>query len=194
MMRSKIGSLAVIILGLLALACDNAPPPRPVTGNASARGRINERAIERVWGTAIPKPDGGMFSLEDFKGKVVLVDIWATWCGPCREQTPTLVKLAKRYRDQGLEVVGLHIREQRDPDEVQAYIKEFGIDYTIGFVENHVTDAFLTGTEDETGLPPIPQLFIFGRDGRLAEHLIGNSPEHGLDYLDRIITEQLAKN
>ena len=90
--------------------------------------------------------------------------------------------------------VWLGSTEQRDPDEVEAYVKEFGIDYTIGFVENHTTDAFLAGTEDETGMPPIPQLFIFGRDGRLAEHLIGNSPEHGLDYLDRIITEQLAKN
>lgn len=193
MKRGKLLGAAVCFLALVASGCDEAPPPRPMSGAAAARPRINEKAIERVWDVQIRKHDEGVFSLADLQGKVVMVDFWAVWCGPCRQQTPELVELSKRYRDQGLEVIGMNIREQRNHDEVLAYLKEFGINYTIGYVDNRVTDAFLTGTEDETGAPPIPQLFIFGRDGRLVEHLRGYSPDYGLNYLDTLITQQLAR-
>jgi thiol-disulfide isomerase/thioredoxin len=191
-MRSSFGAMAAVLIGLLSLACNSAPPPRPVTSE-NMRPKANERAIESVRYSSIPKPDGNAFKLADFDGKVLIVDLWATWCGPCREQAPQLAELSSRYRDQGLEVVGLSLDERSNQAGVADFIKTVGINYTVGYASNRVSGAFLTGTEDETGEAPIPQLFIFGRDGKLVEHLIGYRREHGIEYLKQIVTKQLAK-
>jgi cytochrome c biogenesis protein CcmG/thiol:disulfide interchange protein DsbE len=142
---------------------------------------------------AIPKPDGGSFRLADLRGKVVLVDFWATYCPPCVKQMPQLAALGTRYRDRGLEVVGLTVNQREDNAEVTAFIQRTGITYPIGYADRRVSGAFLNGTEDETGSPPIPQLFILGRDGQLVEHLIGNDPEHTLARVEKIINQQLAQ-
>lgn len=71
------------------------------------------------------------------------------------------------------------------------FIKDAGMDYTVGYAGKKVSDAFLSGTEDETGSAPIPQLFIFSRDGRLIEHLIGDNPEHTA-RLEQVINQQLS--
>jgi thiol-disulfide isomerase/thioredoxin len=185
--------MTAVLIGLLSLACNSAAPPRPVTSGTGGQPKANQRAIESIRYSSIPKLDGNAFKLADFDGKVLIVDLWATWCGPCREQAPQLAELSSRYRDQGLEVVGLSLDEQSNQAGVAEFIKTVGINYTVGYASNRVSGAVLTGTEDETGDPPIPQLFIFGRDGKLVEHLIGYRSDHGLDYLAQIVTKQLAK-
>lgn len=90
-------------------------------------------------GVAFSFPDlnGRVTSPDDdaFAGKVVLVDIWGTWCPPCRAGTPYLVKLDKRYRDRGLSVIGVAIEHEQDADKrlalVKDFVKEYEIDYTI---------------------------------------------------------------
>jgi thiol-disulfide isomerase/thioredoxin len=169
---------------LLALACQTAPPPRPVS---------TEHSIQSVSNQAMLKPDGGTFKLAEARGKVVVVDVWATWCGPCRQQAPKLAELNARYHDRGLEVIGLSLD---DPKEHQAEVAQFmrsaGINYTIAYASRRVSDAFLHGTEDETGAPPIPQLFVLSRAGRLVEHFIGEDPARGLAPLEQVINQQLS--
>jgi thiol-disulfide isomerase/thioredoxin len=175
-------ALALVAAGISS-ACDTAPPPRPASNG-----------VEDAFNTPIFKLDGGTFKLADFKGKVMLVDFWGTFCPPCVKQTPILVELSKRYRAQGLEVVGLTSDEKSDQDKVRDFIKRFGVDYTIGYANSSVSKAFLKGTEDETGAPPLPQLFFISRDGRIVKHLIGDSPEHGLPYFEKIVAEELSLN
>ena len=190
-----------LIAALFAAACNTAAPPRPVedsTMSASsprAQKAIPERdpkEIESASNVAVTKLDGGTFKLSDFRGKVLIVDFWATYCPPCVRQVPQLAELSRKYRAQGLEVVGLTSDDKADQQQVVEFLKKAGADYTIGYDNQWVSSAFLKDTEDESGSPPIPQLFVISREGRVVEHLIGDSPQRGIKYLEEIVNQQLS--
>ena len=105
--------------------------------------------------------------LSDYMGQVVVLDFYATWCAPCREETPHLVALQKRYAPQGLHVVGLNVGGPGDRDEVAGFAQEFGIQYPLGFPDAEFTDTYLS--DDYS----IPQALVFDRRGHLAKRLIG---------------------
>src|SRR5215470_5909509 len=169
-------SLATSYLGAILLtgatftaACDSAAPPRAIgdSANAASAQRTQKpvpardpQAIESASNVQITKLDGGTFKLSDFRGKVLVVDFWATYCPPCVRQVPRLAELSRKYRDKGLEVVGLTSDEQADQAKVLEFLKKAGADYTIGYDDPQISSAFLSGTEDRTGAPPIPQLFV----------------------------------
>ncbi len=194
-MARSIISFVLFVIVFAVSACNYAAPPRPVSANSKPRAASIENAVEKVRNDVIPRPDGSSFKLADLSGKVVIVDFWATYCPPCREQVPQLAELNRRHKDKGgLEIVGLSLNEKKDEAEVLDFIQKVGMNYTVGYADDRFSRAFLRGTEDETGQPPIPQLFIFGRDGKLIEHLVGYRAEHGVEYLDRIVTEQLGRS
>jgi peroxiredoxin len=76
--------------------------------------------------------DGRPIRLEDLRDKVVLLNFWASWCPPCQQETPILRDLSERYRDRGLEIVGISVQET-SPDDLAAYAERYELDYTIGF-------------------------------------------------------------
>jgi thiol-disulfide isomerase/thioredoxin len=193
--------LALLVAAIFASACDTAAPPRPVedsTMTASSTRPPREvperdpKEIEFASNVVITKLDGGTFRLSDFRGKVLVVDFWATYCPPCVRQVPQLAKLSKKYRDKGLEVIGLTADDKADQEQVMKFLKDAGADYLVGYDNQWVSSAFLKGTEDETGAPPIPQLFVISRDGRIVEHLIGDSPQRGIEHLEQVVNQQLS--
>lgn len=132
--------------------------------------------------------DGGTIKLSSYRGKVVVMDFWATWCGPCRQETPQLARIARENHDRGVEVIGLHIndRGKSSLDDIHKFIDSYGIGYTVGFATDEMFTSYL-GAEDDT----IPQTLVFGRDGRLIKHLIGYGPSHG-KALDEAVNQALA--
>ncbi|CAN5589274.1 TlpA disulfide reductase family protein [soil metagenome] len=76
--------------------------------------------------------DGAPIRLDALRGKVVWINFWASWCPPCQQETPILRELAERYRDRGLEVIGISVQET-SPDDVAAYAERYQLTYTIGF-------------------------------------------------------------
>lgn len=115
---------------------------------------------------------GGRLSLEDLGGEVVLVNTWATWCPPCREELPALEAVHRRYEDQGLRVLGVNIGESRD--EVQHFVTRSGLTFPILLDPNE--DALRA-----FGSISLPSSFLIDRDGRVRARWFGATCERELE-------------
>jgi thiol-disulfide isomerase/thioredoxin len=114
--------------------------------------------------------DGQPFKLSELKGKVLVLDLWATWCGPCRYEVPELVKLQEEFGPRGFEVIGLDIDPDDDtPDKVRAFAEKYKINYKLAYAERELALALMRGGN-------IPQSIVVNRDGFIIEHLTGFHP------------------
>jgi len=108
--------------------------------------------------------DGKTVSLSDFKGKVVVLDFWATWCPPCRMEIPHFIALQKQYASQGMSVVGISLDES--PDAVVAFAKKEGINYPIVMGDEKVV-------ADYGNIEAIPTTFIIDQNGKIVNKYVG---------------------
>lgn len=114
---------------------------------------------------------GGTVSLESLRGKVVLVNFWATWCGPCRIEMPMLERVYQEYGDKGLEVVAVSVQEPRE--DVEPYIEEYGYTFPVLLdPDGAVGNAYRTAS--------IPTSIIIDREGTIIHHFVGIRPEQVL--------------
>jgi len=151
-----------------------APPPALTTLPAA----VSDAELRAVSGSPI--------KLSDYSGKVLLVNLWATWCGPCRLETPELVKLHKEFRSQGLEVVGLSTEDPDDSaDSVREFVHNYNVDYRVGWSGPQVAIALMQGRD------AIPQSFVISRDGRILKRFIGFSVTSTPDQIRAAIQEAL---
>lgn len=113
---------------------------------------------------------GKMISLDQFRGSVVILDFWATWCGPCRMSIPELVKLNAKHGDKGLVILGVSLDDpQRATDEqLRAFKEQTKINYRIlRYNQKLVQDYFGTGRVS------IPTMFVIDREGKISDKLVG---------------------
>jgi thiol-disulfide isomerase/thioredoxin len=137
------------------------PPSRPTVVMLPAS--VTDAEMKAVSGAPI--------KLSKYAGKVLIINLWATWCGPCRLEIPELVKLHKEYRAQGLEVIGLSTETpEESSDKVKRFVQDFDVSYRIGWASYEVAVALMQGTDS------IPQSFVIGRDGRVVKRFVGFSP------------------
>jgi peroxiredoxin/predicted small secreted protein len=114
--------------------------------------------------------DGHPIKISDYAGKVLVVNLWATWCRPCRMEIPELVKLHKEYKAKGLQVVGLSTENpEASAEGVRRFTEEYQMDYPVGWVTQDVAIALMQGRD------AIPQSFVISRDGRILKRFIGFS-------------------
>jgi len=109
--------------------------------------------------------DGKKVRLSDLRGKAVLLNFWATWCGPCKIETPWLVELQNQYGSQGLQVVGVAM-DDSGKEEIAKFAKEMGMNYPVLLGKEAVGDAY-------GGIPYLPESFFIGRDGKIVKKIMG---------------------
>jgi thiol-disulfide isomerase/thioredoxin len=167
----------------------NATTPIPVIANASAPAAAPPEITDLPLEVAVvPLKDakGASFKLGDFFGKVIVVNFWATWCGPCRREIPELVKLHKEFHSRGVEMIGL---TSEDPgasaEKVRKFIQDFQIDYRIGWAPGQVAVPLMQGRE------AIPQIFVISRDARIVKRFVGFSPANTSTELKQALEDAL---
>ncbi len=128
---------------------------------------------------------GEQVNLVDLKGKVILIDFWATWCGPCRRVMPDLVETYKQYHDQGFEIIGISL--DKDKSQLEKYMQEMGItwrQYFDGLVwNNKITGRF--------GIRGIPHIVIVDKNGAVhfnTDYDRQKPPLHGVE-LRNVVAE-----
>ena len=118
--------------------------------------------------------DGRAMKLSDFRGHPVLLNFWATWCAPCRVETPWLVELDQRYRAQGVQVLGVSLDDVGSEQAVATFTKEQGMKYDVLFGNSSVADAY-------GGVRFMPQSFFIDRDGRIKKTTLGMTDKEELE-------------
>lgn len=112
--------------------------------------------------------EGKLVSSEDFKGKVVVLDFWATWCPPCRAEIPGYVDLYKKYGKDRLAIIGVSL-DEAGPKVVQQFVTKFGVNYPIVMGDDAVQSAF-------GGMEAIPTTFLIDQNGRIRDKKVGAEP------------------
>jgi thiol-disulfide isomerase/thioredoxin len=164
---------AIILLAALAFTFYHGERPNPTKPESTSNSAENSAAPlpENVMQASINMLDGQKTRLADYSGKVLVVDLWATWCGPCVQEVPHLIEIAKEYKGRGVEVIGLTREDPNNtPEDVKNFTKLYNINYTIGWADDEI-QAGLTRER-----PAIPQTYIIGRDGKVLKHYVGFNP------------------
>ncbi len=125
-------------------------------------GAVSVGAMAPLW--TLETPDGGSIALEDLRGKVVIMDFWATWCGPCRQVMPSLQELHETHGEE-LVVIGVNTWEQEDP---AAFMVENGYTYPIVINGDAVAQEYF--------VEGIPTFYVIAQDGTVAFHAVGADP------------------
>lgn len=116
---------------------------------------------------------GEKISLKDFRGDVVLVDFWATWCGPCRSTIPDLVKIQDKYREKGVSILGISLDDpdKTDDAQLQRFMEKYRMNYHVMRGGNDIMISYF-GTTSAS----IPTMFVVNQEGKIVDTLLGPSP------------------
>jgi peroxiredoxin len=133
---------------------------------------------------ALPRADGAVIQLSEYRGKVVLVDFWATWCPPCKASFPALDALYREYQSRGFEVLAVNVDERRA--DVEAFLKDHPHHMTVVFDPKGVSPAAF-------GVKGMPSSFVIDRGGQIRfTHMgyTGNVEQSYRQEINQLLAEQ----
>jgi cytochrome c biogenesis protein CcmG/thiol:disulfide interchange protein DsbE len=163
-----ITAVAALIITLVVLAGKKSPAAvvsAPANGSApAAPASCTGKAAPDFTYTDI---NGKNLSLSGLRGKVVILDFWATWCPPCKMEIPGFVQLQKQYEKEGLMVVGIALDTE---EKVKNFAKEYGINYPLAIGDQSITQAY-------GGIQGIPTTFIIDKTGCIVGQHVGYRPK-----------------
>jgi peroxiredoxin len=139
----------------------------------AAAASASSKAREAAPDFALKDLDGKVVRLSSYRGKVVLVDFWATWCGPCRRAIPHLKAIHTRYEKKGLVILGLSV-DHEGAEKVRGFVRKNAIPWTTALADEKTVDAF-------GGIRFVPTAFLIDRQGRIVERYQGLVPEATLE-------------
>jgi cytochrome c biogenesis protein CcmG, thiol:disulfide interchange protein DsbE len=130
---------------------------------------------------ALQKDDGRPLRLGDYRGKIVVLNFWATWCPPCIDEMPSLNRFAERYAEKGVQVLGVSVDE--DPDAYRSFLAKNKISFlTLRNPSRTVSESY--------GTYKLPESFIISRDGHLLQKVIGAAnwtDSQMISYMDSLV-------
>jgi peroxiredoxin len=157
-------SLGILTLPLLRGRSGGGEPIRPNADSLAAKNASCDATGVATYDFVLKDQHNIPVKMADYKGKVVIVNFWATWCGPCKVEIPDFVKLYAEYKDKGLVIVGISIDDS--PEQLQAFMKEYNMNYPV----------LQMTPEVETAWGPFygyPTSFIVARDGSICTKHLG---------------------
>jgi glutathione peroxidase-family protein len=155
-----------------------APAPAPASAMATLPATVLDAELKAV--------NGAPIKLANYSGKVLVINLWATWCGPCRSEIPELVKLYREFRPQGLEIVGLSTENpEASAEGVRQFVSDFSMNYRVGWATADVALALMNNRN------AIPQSFVISRDGRVLTRFVGYNASETPLKLRKAVEEAL---
>ncbi|MCK4417036.1 MAG: TlpA family protein disulfide reductase [Candidatus Latescibacteria bacterium] len=168
-MKTATKALLFILIALILSSC----------GKEKKQGQAAETA-KRAPDFSATDLEGKKVSLSDFRGKVVLLDFWATWCPPCREEIPELQKIFDEYKDKGLVIIGA---SSESSEKIRQFKQKMGISYPLLKVATKVFSAYQ--------VRGIPTTYIIDKKGYIQHREVGFAPGRGIEERFRNIIEKL---
>lgn len=163
------------------------PEISPPAERAEARAELNalpESLLQR----SIKSLDNGSFRFADFNGKVVVVNLWASWCGPCRSEVPEYEKVRKAYAGREVEFIGLTAEDPRtSTGRVKEFVRNLSFGFRLGWADRETARTLMNG--DRT----IPQTLVIGPNGRIVGQWRGYTRRQSGDHLRQTIDRALSE-
>ena len=177
--RSVLIGVGIPILLVLALFTWGVAQNNGATGRPGVNDNFGEVTLsaEPFSDFELTTLDGEVISLEDFRGKIVMVDFWSSWCVPCRAEGPVLAATYKTWRERGVEFIGIAIWDSEEP--VRDFIRLNGIEYVNGIDSSGLIAV-------DFGITGIPEKFFINPEGEIVKKVIGPNT---LQTLEGILTE-----
>ncbi len=164
------------------MATTEAPPER-ITPSLDENGVMPERLLNHE----VKGIDKTTFKLADFTGKIVVINLWATWCGPCRAEVPDYEKVRKEFAGKPVEFIGLTTEDPaRAADKVKQFVRDFNFGFRVGWADGAMARALMNGKN------VIPQTLVISSDGHIISHWHGYSRAESRDRLKQTIQRALA--
>ncbi len=175
---------ALLLAGAAMLGCAKepaTPPAAPSTPAATAAPRTYQPVgLTTDWNEKAKlvsvTHDQWLRELEAFRGRVVVVDNWATWCAPCIERFPAMLEMARRWSPSGVTFVTLSLDDRDDPESVEK-VREF-LARQDARIPNYLMNEIIPDAFEDLGLLGIPAVFIYDASGKLTHRLTGDDPNH----------------
>ena len=145
---------------------------------------LPEKVLERK----IQKLEGGSFRLADFHGKVLVINLWASWCGPCRREIPEYENVRKEYAGREVEFIGLTTEDPEDASEkVNQFVRQTRFGFRIGWADRETASILMNGRSS------IPQTLVIDTAGGVVNHWVGYTPGRSDDRLREAIKSALPR-
>ena len=141
---------------------------------------------EKVKERRIRKLDNNYFRLADFEGKVLVINLWASWCGPCRREVPEYEAIRKDYSGRGVEFIGL---TPEDPaaasEQVNKFVSKTNFGFLLGWADREMANTLMNGRRS------IPQTLVIATNGNIVNHWVGYAPGRSGDRLREALDSAL---
>ena len=159
------------------------PEPEPVPFEPAELRSLPKSLFER----SLQSLDNSSFRLGDFRGKAVVVNLWASWCGPCRREVPDYENVRKEFAGRNVEFIGLTTEDPRTSSKrVRDFVRKLNFGFRLGWADSETARTLMNGNS------AIPQTLVIAPDGRVVSHWQGYSRGHSTDRLRSSIHEALS--